>query len=543
MLNLLIISNSPKAQYITNVLQPMLKVIIDIVPDFDHGLKDVFEKRPATVCIQDQIAGVTGESVARHIQMLLGTGAPTFILMHENNSKAKPIKGLFEYVIDLNRPDAELETNFQDTLKKLLGEQWSRVYVPPSQNSDFVQAPTAVLQEAQEAQEAQENAERLVDDFLKDIETASFVEAETPVTGFRAASEAMAQKSAAASSVDEMAEMLLAQANLVRQNEIDSEVTAAAETGHDVLPIPSIEETLAVTREEFVAVEPIPDEHRCHVIPIQEKTAEPCQQAPLQPSAQKNSRNPSGPSPAMPPPASDLPEVSARKVRPVAKPAVPVTPIAPSDFRISRGRESAEEPIPEELLLAFEKNYRSKTTSMKRNSLILLVLFGLSGAGWYAVRQQPDLWSSLKARLMPDKPATVSKSTAAVRPLRPRAQAAPANAVPVLPSFIPQEGHDSAYAARNPGWDRYLAKNHEIRIFKAGSTLKAVQVLSVEGRELPDSVLTAVLKELVGTSDYQVNSREIKSGVLVLRGTIAPKADLLIYKKNSSLRAFVVSLN
>jgi len=80
MLNLLFISDSPKVEYIKSVLQPVLKVIIDVVADFDHGLKDVFEKRPGTVCIQDQIGGVTGESVARHIQMLLSTSSLTSIM-------------------------------------------------------------------------------------------------------------------------------------------------------------------------------------------------------------------------------------------------------------------------------------------------------------------------------------------------------------------------------------------------------------------------------------------------------------------------------
>ncbi len=80
MINLLFISNSPRAELLRVHFQQILKIRIDVVEDFDHGLKDVFEKRPVTVCIQDQIAGVTGESVARHIQLLLGNGAPSFVL-------------------------------------------------------------------------------------------------------------------------------------------------------------------------------------------------------------------------------------------------------------------------------------------------------------------------------------------------------------------------------------------------------------------------------------------------------------------------------
>ncbi|MDD2855515.1 MAG: hypothetical protein PHU01_08295 [Desulfuromonadaceae bacterium] len=103
MLNLLLISDSSKIENIKTILQPGLKVIIDVVADFDQGLKNVFEKRPATVCIQDQIGGVTGESVARHIQMLLDNSAPTFILLHTGSGSAKMVKGLYAHFIDLSK--------------------------------------------------------------------------------------------------------------------------------------------------------------------------------------------------------------------------------------------------------------------------------------------------------------------------------------------------------------------------------------------------------------------------------------------------------
>jgi hypothetical protein len=113
----------------------------------------------------------------------------------------------------------------------------------------------------------------------------------------------------------------------------------------------------------------------------------------------------------------------------------------------------------------------------------------------------------------------------------------------VLPPFIPQEGHDSSYAVSNPGWERYVGKNSEVRVFKSGTSVKAVQVLALKGNSLSDVFLKSVLKELAGSADYRINSRETKSGMLVLRGTIAQKADILIYKKSSLVRAFVVSLN
>ncbi|MCE1227638.1 MAG: hypothetical protein LWW87_14330, partial [Geobacteraceae bacterium] len=132
MINLLFISNSPRAELLRVHFQQMLKIRIDVVEDFDHGLKDVFEKRPVAVCIQEQIAGVTGESVARHIQLLLGNGAPSFVLMHEGNAKAKQVPGLFTYLVDLNGPFELICESLLKAMQGLLGDQWEMVYsVPP----------------------------------------------------------------------------------------------------------------------------------------------------------------------------------------------------------------------------------------------------------------------------------------------------------------------------------------------------------------------------------------------------------------------------
>ena len=164
MVNLLFITNSPKIDAVLLALQPCLKVRIDIVADFDFGLKDVFEKRPATVFIQDHIAGVTGESVARHIQMLLGSGAPSFIFMHEGSSKAKLIKGLFEYLIDLSQADSKIVADIQATLKSLLGTQWEKIYIPSKTGLPASKDVVAVPEESRVF------ADQLVDDFLSDLD-------------------------------------------------------------------------------------------------------------------------------------------------------------------------------------------------------------------------------------------------------------------------------------------------------------------------------------------------------------------------------------
>ncbi|WP_139366793.1 hypothetical protein [Trichlorobacter thiogenes] len=136
----------------------MLKIRIDVVEDFDHGLKDVFEKRPVAVCIQEQITGITGESVARHIQLLLGNGAPGFVLMHEGNAKAKPVPGLFSYLVDLNAPFEVVCEALRKALQALLGDQWDMVYsAPPEAESPQIElAATSLL------------ADQLVDELIEE---------------------------------------------------------------------------------------------------------------------------------------------------------------------------------------------------------------------------------------------------------------------------------------------------------------------------------------------------------------------------------------
>ena len=111
-----------------------------------------------------------------------------------------------------------------------------------------------------------------------------------------------------------------------------------------------------------------------------------------------------------------------------------------------------------------------------------------------------------------------------------------------MPQFIPLQGHDKKYATSNPGWERYVGNNVEFRVFSSGNAIKAVQVRSITGSALPEQLLKSVLTQLAGSSDYKVESRKNISGVTELRGAAGQKADIIIYKKNESVRAFVVSL-
>lgn len=528
MLNLLFISNNPKAQYIKSVLQPVLKVIIDVVPDFDHGLKDVFEKRPATVCIQEQIAGVTGESVARHIQMLLGTGSPRFILMHEGSSKAKLIKGLFEHVIDLNQPDASLAINFQNTLESLLGEQWGKIYNPP------ILPETPVLSAVYVPEKSQVDADKLVDDFLSDLDSGNSSPAAPtaePDTLDQDLSVSVLNSS------DEIAEMLLAQSAQAKINDAIFDKTAGASAKPGAESVVERQPSHAANDSDPFATLPESNDHSS--IPFLKKSLSGSQQNSAKPKTAIDASSETKP------PAQVLAAVSK-----TPQAAVEVAPsfasAAASDFKIKNKKDSPEELIPEELLIAFEENYRTESAHMKRNVIILsALLITVTVGGWYVLKQKPQILASMKQRLLPAKALVADQPTAASPSKKSVQTSSPANPVApsTLPKFIPQHGHDKTYATKNPGWERYVANNMEFRVFKAGGAIKAVQVLSIKGNVLTEQFLKSVLAELAGSAEYKVESRKIKSGLTELRGVVDRKADIIIYKNKETVRAFVVSLN
>lgn len=519
MLNLLFISDSPKADNVKAILQPVLKVIIDVVIDFDHGLKDVFEKRPATVCIQDQIGGVTGESVARHIQMLLGNSAPSFILLNSGTGKARVINGLYEHLVDLVQPDEKIAEDIKSSLRSLLGSQWDKIYIPPKLT------PAAVISSVGVSEESRVDADRLVDDFLSDLETAGFtiaddkpemlVVADREVSGRTAddpesvnlvveentteTTESVSVKSTS----DELAEMLLAEVAKEAKESALPLVTESVEDNEIVKEPPTL-----ITNPQATALDVI-----SQTSVVTEKV--PVKKDVLSPVA---------------------PDIKNENVKPVAAPQPPPA----SEFRVNQDTHQHEEQIPEDLLLAFEENYRSESTFFRRSIVItLLCLFCAAGA-WYLVKQKPQLLASLKQYFVPSKSVTPPASVIAPKPAQPLAQPQPV--VQPLPSFIPKEGIDAAYGTKNPGWERYIGKDAEFRLFRSAGRIQAVQVLA-KGSAVSGSVLKSVMQEFTGSQEYTVTSRAKNAGIRIEKGKVREKGDVIIYRKNGAIKAFVVSIN
>lgn len=525
MVNLLFISNSPKMDSVRSNLQPLLKVKIDIVSDFDYGLKDVFEKRPATVFIQEQIAGVTGESVARHIQMLLGSGAPSFIFLHEENSKAKPIKGLFEHLINLSQSDSRLIDDIQSTLKSLLGPQWDKISIPPAP------APAAALSAGGLPSENQDDADKLVDDLLSAIDNFGPSDAEQtqvyPPHDFSAPDPVQEESMTVVSSQqDQLAEMLIETAKKSAEPSPLTEIIDDSGKNKPLAP-----------------TEPAPPRSKKRKIASEMPAAA---QGPIEPAADSRIQQPAVTCNTDSVPATSVKKAESGTVgsnaadakKQAQQPAV----VSPAEFRIAAD-EAPVDGIPQDLLLAFEDNYRSQVRARRRNTALIVCVLISVGLGWYLFRNNPQL-SVFTSR----KTQTAQTSGAPVKPVAQDAVALKNLSAPrkmtaaPLPSFIPQSGLDSGYAAQNPGWERYRGSKLEFRLYRSDARIRALQVLAVPGHAISPELLKSVLTELTGNPEYRVTARENKSGVQITRAKGDNSSDVLIYRNKDVIRAFVVSL-
>ncbi|MDD2732720.1 MAG: hypothetical protein PHF56_02170 [Desulfuromonadaceae bacterium] len=529
MLNLLFISDSPKAEQIKNELQPLLKVIIDVVTDFDRGMKDVFEKRPATVCIQDHIGGVTGESVARHIQMLLGGGAPTFILFHTGNAKAREINGLFENLVDLSLSHDSVIENLLGTLKLLLGDNWKKIYIP------LTLTHASVGSAVSDTEELREYPDKPVAVITSDLEAPGnlavgdpnsltldqVIAAKKMSRGAQSESAQIAENSSSLSmpakgpsANDEIVKLLQAEAKKSEQEEYRAQLSSGGiATSINIPDVSLTAENKAGKRVPSV------------IAGSPEQIAAPSGKTP--------SKKPVDPSLGK----IDLKSDATAIASPPALPA--------EEFRISKDIPPFDDHLPEGLLLAFEENYRSKSLFMRRSYIIVLVFIVCVAGGWYLLAQKPQTVKSLKQRFLPSSatkkaPVVVTTTIPAPKPVE---LPLPLPVVaPVLPSFIPKDGIDPTFSQKKPGWNRYVDKQYEYRVFSTEARIQAIQVLS-NSASIPESLIKSVMQELTGSSKYQILSQTTKDGVRVETGKVQNKGEVILYRKNGSVKAFVVSVN
>lgn len=554
MVSLLFIANSPAVDGLKTALQQVLKVRIDCVADFDHGLKDVFEKRPSIVCIQEQIQGVTGESVARHIQMLLGNSAPTFIVVHETSSRIKPIKGLFEHLIDLNQAPDRVVADMMNSLKSVLGSSWESICITPKRKTASERAAAIVPAETKEF------ADKLVDDLILDLDSLG------PRAEKQLAAEEAKTEEKQELSVDDTAELLIEESLHAKETELHDQ----KEKDDSFFVVSSAEELANMGEGGHPPASPpvadpvMPSEKSALTdVPLSEPVAAAASEVVVQKLV--DTQSPEKNAPTVKRPETEIRPMSGKKTETVS--TCPDSPgkstevknavhaiTKPADFSISRQSADVEE-IPEDLLLEFEKNFRSQSASRSKIITIsLVVLLACGAAGWYVLKKNPAAVTqtvptapkpaaTVAVAIQPAPAATVQKphSSHAISPVA--SQTPQKAAAPTLPKFIPAKGLDASYAAKKPGWERYVGSAEEFRLFRVDGKIKALQVLSRKGEPISEVRFTSVLKEIAGDGKLTITSNETKQGFKVGKGTVSSNAEVLVYRKKGTVRAFVISLN
>jgi len=141
----------------------------------------------------------------------------------------------------------------------------------------------------------------------------------------------------------------------------------------------------------------------------------------------------------------------------------------------------------------------------------------------------------------PSVPAGAGKRT----PAAPGEAVRPSSPVPrrvlALPSTVTGQP-DPGYGKAHPGWERYLNPSVEFRVFREKGALRALQVLGRGGRGVSATLFESTLKEIAGSPEYLVETRDRKGSYLVEKGRLKNGVGIIIYRKEPDrlVRAFVV---
>jgi hypothetical protein len=112
-----------------------------------------------------------------------------------------------------------------------------------------------------------------------------------------------------------------------------------------------------------------------------------------------------------------------------------------------------------------------------------------------------------------------------------------------LPDFIPRSALDKTYTSANPGWERYKGQVTEFKVFREGTSIKAIQVIDRGGNGVPESFMRAALRQVSKNPTFVMESSEKKEGYEIQRGHTAENLKVMYYRddQGGKLRAFVLT--
>lgn len=182
-----------------------------------------------------------------------------------------------------------------------------------------------------------------------------------------------------------------------------------------------------------------------------------------------------------------------------------------------------------------------------RRKSILVALFALIcvlAAAYYLLygktkppQQKPVTTTTPKSGDVP-KPAVAETPAKSIQP-----RLSSARRAAVLPSFVPAAGRDFSFRFKEPGWERYVDKLREYRLYRDEAGIRALQVLAIGEEPVGQDLIRTILKELTTSADYTILSKkEEQAGFTVTQGIAGSNADVLIYRKKGAIRGLVILL-
>lgn len=117
--------------------------------------------------------------------------------------------------------------------------------------------------------------------------------------------------------------------------------------------------------------------------------------------------------------------------------------------------------------------------------------------------------------------------------------------IPATPSFIPQRSMDAAYGKIHPGWERYLTAATEFRVYRAGRSILAIQIIDRSGQGVQTGLFTSALHEIASSRQYLVEGRERKGTFLIEKGRLANGAKIIVYRNmpENRVKALVIEMH
>lgn len=485
MITILFISDDLRAADLIVTLQSHCRAKIRLASDFDEGLKEVFDNRPAVVLIQNDISGISGETVARHIKTLLRADAPRIVLIHSTPLRLQGGKKWYDDTLDLSLSPTGMEESFRNQLAACGAGLW------------IEDAPAVTAEDVEPAPSAGFSAEEPLPESAAPTPEFEFFDWEVPPqapVGGVPEPPAVAPPS--------------------------PEVTAPPPV---LPPVPSTEPTLERSDEVIQPSAP------AGVAP---PPMRPAAAAPVAHDLKAELPIASPPSGGLTPPPR--PEgMMARQVPSVA------------DFNA----ETLDEALPAWLASAEDAEHKASRTPLIWSFAILaavvaVVIGYLVFKGWnrpqppevgQPARQAPTASSVPAPPPVPEQPSR--REAVAPRPVTSEPRR-------LLPPFVPVAGRDPAFAKANPGWERYRGKGREYRIFRENGKIRAFQIIARDAVTIPESSLSSALKELTGSTERTVTSRGAKGGYVAERGRTAGNGEVVVYRKEGgAIKGVVITLS